>query len=186
MEKEKKEERIKPDTPVGNTILWILVCILIVAVIAQGYQLSSVDRQIGVLATFIDRQQKKEMQLTQDISQVQGESQKVMQALEVVKENAGILWYASLPKTSLDKIVNWWKVNTQFKNCDVQPTTLSIQNGFLGYAGAYGDTLVVEYPDRGYQVTNRNGEIKCYKFPIETATPSATSCLDLCKQKGAE
>lgn len=178
------EEKIKKTNLIeGHKILWILVSVLIIAVIAQGYQINNLEGLIRDADSVFAEQKKVEVQLARDISQVDGDAQRTSKALEEVRENTGILWYSKMQKSSLDKVIKWWKDNSRFSNCDVAPINLNIQTGFMGYAGEWADTLVAEYPDRGYQVTNINGDIKCYRFPIDTMTPPETDCLNLCKNE---
>lgn len=166
----------------GNTkILWVLVIILTVATIMQASQLTSIDKQLrkaeGLFGDVITTQN----QFSNDIGEGKDSNEMQEIKIETVKEDISLLWYGSIPKESLAKIIEWYDNHKEFQNvCGEFMEDVSVSSGFYGYPGEMADTLRITYRDMGIQTMNAQGNIACYKYPIKTMTPPAIDCNDLC------
>lgn len=108
--------------------------------------------------------------------------------IENNKENVAMLWYSTLSPEALQDIKDWYAANDIFySNCHEFIKGLQISEGFMGYEGTMGDTLVIDYGEKGYQVMKNTGEVFCYKQPITEMTPEPVPCESMCiDEEGSE
>jgi len=178
MAKQEEEKQKEMDWKRYGPVLWTLVIVLVIAAMVQAYQLSVIGRQIASdsAGVKIDLTNMKQAigKLDTSVTNIELDTGKA-------KENTAQLWYATIPKASVDKITEWYDKNLKFLTNCPDVGLVSVSNGFMGYGGALGDTLILEYPEQGYQVINRDGSVKCYEFPIVNLTPSESRCSTLCQ-----
>lgn len=95
--------------------------------------------------------------------------------------NLGQVWLGNLPAESKGKLYKWIEDTRTFQKCKITEMGFTIRDSFLEEAGVWGDFYIIEFKT-GYQVIQSNGDVKCYKFPIESKGQAPVPCEELCEE----
>ena len=94
------------------------------------------------------------------------------------------MWFASLPKETMDKFELWEKENKELIDCDKTFIDAEIvaEYGDMNTYNISKSRAIAFRFDKGVLLYEGDGTIHCYALPIITYTPKDVSCKAICNQ----
>jgi len=90
------------------------------------------------------------------------------------------LWWVTLSDNTKNKIKIWEEKNEYFSTCEKGIASSQIERSPFSYEGSPAEVHIMEY-EKGYLITDREGNINCYSKPILDYNPPSVDCIELCK-----